>query len=617
MKKISIALLGFAFAMSNALSAEFENELDLNAFPWYPSNVLAPSALKYEVLFVGGVDKVQTTATYGNPAGEQTAKQWHDFIGFTMANDDDKQRIPGVYGFVSVNHEMILADDMIGDGGGMTVFAVTKNDDNTFDILDQTLEDGRSGKFFNVDFANTVGETGMNCGGITAPDGRIWTAEEWFRTSLDDAFRETEDFVIGTTTPNGFEGYNGETLERYENLNYMVEIDPRQAKAIRKQYNWGRQPFEGGCITLDMSTAYLGGDATPGLFTKFVCDVPGDFTKGKTYVYKQMPNSYAGEWVEMDMTNFENVPGFQTTAFTSGATGFNRIEWVALDKNTGKVYFTETGRDNPGGRLSNAITAGGTIAYHHYVRAQEQGVNDPTSDEYWDYYGRVMVYDPATEEIKPYLEGGPYFEDLGDDWRNADYVPYPSKHLTNPDGLNFLHTDDKDYMIICEDLNGTSYGRVAPGIENRTCELWLLDMSLSPSVDNLMRIGVVPVGAEVTGAISIDGNTLLVNSQHPSNYNEYPYNNSLTYAITGFNDLEESVEEGQLNYNDGRTFTIYPNPTSREIRFDTTMDAALYDMNGKRLKVVRNTNFMDVREFSRGTYFIQNGDGDIQKLIIQ
>lgn len=121
---------------------------------------------------------VETTKTYGNPAGKAVAKEWHDFIGFTADNT-------GKYlGWVSVNHEMICHDDRIGDGGGMTVFAV-KRDPITglLEVAEQELQDGRRGKFFNVDFANTVGETGMNCGGIQSPDGRIWKAEEWFRTS--------------------------------------------------------------------------------------------------------------------------------------------------------------------------------------------------------------------------------------------------------------------------------------------------------------------------------------------------------------------------------------------------------------------------------------------------
>jgi hypothetical protein len=239
-----------------------------------------------------------------------------------------------------------------------------------------------------------------------------------------------------------------------------------------------------------------------------------------------------------------------------------------------------------------------------------------------------MVYNPATNECMPFLEGGPFFDvnssnhfedgNNTDGSLNQDFQPYPEKHLTNPDGLNFLNINGKSIMVICEDLNGTSYGRVKPGIGNRTCELFVLDMEKEATIDNLVRVGIVPVGAEVTGACPTpDGKNLLVNSQHPATYNEYPYNNSLTFVLTGWDEfINTSVqEEGVVS--GGNDFGIFPNPTTREIRFNVVTDAALYDVQGKRLKVVTNTDMMDVREFGPGTYFVKNAAGDVQKLIIE
>ena len=106
--------------------------------------VMPPSPLTTQVVFVGGYDIVQTTATYGNPQGRAIAKEWHDFIGFTP--DDSGESL----GWVTVNHEQIYMDDRIGDGGGMTAFRVTKDANGEIVVMDQTLEDGRSGQFFNV-----------------------------------------------------------------------------------------------------------------------------------------------------------------------------------------------------------------------------------------------------------------------------------------------------------------------------------------------------------------------------------------------------------------------------------------------------------------------------------
>jgi secreted PhoX family phosphatase len=613
MKKVLLFLSLFA-VVSFTTSAQtiFDEELEMPA-GYNPNTVLLPpSPLSLQVLFVGQTDMVQTTETYGNAAGEVPAKEWHDFIGFTP--DDTGNSL----GWVSVNHEMRLADDNIGDGGGMTVFRVERDANDELVVMDQTLSDGRSGKFFNVDFVNTVGSTGMNCAGISSmADGRIWTAEEWAVTSNEQMSgwdRDTSDFTIGTGTadgqaaPNGFPGFDGETMKGYQSLNWMVEIDPREAVAIRKQYNWGRQFYEGGTILPDNQTVFLGEDATPGWFTKFVADTPGDFTQGTTYVYKH--DGANGVWVELDNTDFQKMLNFKQTAIDAGATMFNRIEWVTYDVNSGKVYFTETGRDNPASRWEGELAEGAVLAPHHIARAAAQGT---TADNaaYWDYYGRVVEFDPATDEMSVLIEGGPYFDE------SPAEADYPAKHLSNPDGIRIMQIDGQSFAVIQEDLNGSDYGRMPAGVPNRTCEVWLLDLSIeNPTVDDLIRLTVVPTGAEVTGAVETpDGKSLLLNSQHPSPDNPAPYNHSLTFAIHGFDKV--TVTDLKPTFTNDDSFQIYPNPTAQLVQFNQVVDAAIYDMNGKRMKVYRNVNEIDVSNFAAGTYFIQTGEGQIEKLIIQ
>lgn len=605
----------FCALMGTAALAQVPFDLEIKITDFSPSTVLVPeSPIQTQYLFIGGHHKVQTTATYGNAAGEALAKQWHDFIGFTPDTAAGTQDL----GWVSVNHEMIVANDSIGDGGGMSVFKIRRDPmTDSIIIVDQTLADGRTGKFFAVDFANTVGETGMNCGGITGPDGRIWTAEEWWRSSNSSiADRDTGDFTIGTGTatnaaPNGFPGFDGQTIKKFENYNYMVEIDPREAVAIRKQYNWGRQPFEGGTIMADNKTVYIGSDNTPGYFTKFVADVAGDFTKGKTYVYKH--DNPGANWVEIDNTDFNKMVNFMIEATQSGATMFNRIEWVA--NYNGKVYFTETGRDNPASRWTPFKAIGGVYAPHHIARANDQGTQmgktiTPDSSDYWDYYGRVVEYDPATDQMKVYIEGGPFFS------FDPPQNQYPAKHLSNPDGLNFATLNGVDYMLINEDLNGTSKGRTPAGISNRLCELFLLDMSISnPGLNDLIRIAAVPQGAEITGAIATpDGKTVMFNSQHPSSSLAFPYNNSMTVALTGWDKVTIGVPEDAFQ---GEQFQIYPNPATRKLHFNKTSDVAIYDVNGKRMNVFRNVETLDISFLSPGVYFIRNEEGQTQKLVVQ
>ena len=68
---------------------------------------------------------------------------------------------------------------------------------------------------------------------------------------------------------------------------------------------------------------------------------------------------------------------------------------------------------------------------------------------------------------------------------------------------------------------------------------------------------------------------------------------------------------------EGNGFQIYPNPTSRELHFNEVTDVAIYDANGKRVAVYRETDNVDVSALSSGVYYVRNTDGLTQKLIIQ
>ena len=621
MKKVlSTLFLVTLFTASVLAQTIFAEEIELPEDFTPTRVVMPPSPLTLQVLFVGGDDLVQTNRAYSSaPAGHALAKEWHDFIGFTPDRTGESM------GWVSVNHERIQRDDRIGDGGGMTVFRVERDEiTGLLNIVEQKLEDGRQGEFFNVDFVNTVGETGMNCGGISSTfDGRIWTAEEWFRSSTASIFqnnlgvRDTSDFTV----VSDIEGWDGVTLKKYENFNYMVEIDPKEAKAIRKQYNWGRFGWEGGSIANDNRTVYLGPDATPGFWIRFVADKPGDFTEGKLYVYKHDAPDY---WVELDQS-VETTLNFQDACVAAGGTMYNRPEWVAHDPSTDLVYWTETGRDFPGGRWADEEAEGGVHDPAHIARAEAQGVSSPSDPGYRDTYGRIWVYNPFTKQNTVLIEGGP-------DWDNEESpapAAYFQKHLSNPDGLSVMKIDGQSFLVIQEDLNGTSWGRMPAGVSNRTCELYLLNLAIeNPTHEDLIRLTAVPRGAEVTGAIATpDGKSLLVNSQHPNNENPYPWNHSLTFAIHGFDrvkveDLEdESPFIAELPNNNSMDeesiFSIYPNPTTRILFLNQVTDVAVYDVRGNRLKVIQNTAEINVSDLPAGMYFVQNAAGQMVQVSIQ
>lgn len=634
MKKLVLSLLLCSMVAVVASAQKlFPEELQMPA-SFIPLEILLPpSPLKTQVLFVGGHDIVQTPATYGFPAGRAIAKEWHDFIGFTPDKTGES------LGWVSVNHETVYRDDYQGDGGGMTTFRVKRNaSTDLLEIVPQTLTDGRKGDFFSVDFANTVGETGMNCGGISAPDGRIWTAEEWFRnrnadiyngqnlipknapverrflpafvgtSTLNQGVRDTADFTIKTDLPGIF---NGKKIKKYQNFNWLVEIDPIQAKAIRKQYNWGRQPFEGGAIASDNKTVYFGPDETPGYWGKFEAEVAGDFSKGKLFVYKHDLKGY--KWIEVNQADSVTMFNHHNQVAKLAPTMYARIEWVAIDYKTGIVYWTETGNDQVGTGFAAGAARGAVADPYHVARATKQGRTTPNATGYTDYYGRVWAYDPKKDTNYVFIEGGP---ELATSASQAT-ADYPKKHLSNPDGLNVMTIDGKSFLVICEDLNGTTYNRTPAGVSNATCELFLLDLSIArPTVDNLIRLTAVPRGAEVTGVMPTpDGKSLLINSQHSSAANAFPYNHSFTFAIHGFDKLKVTALQEPTIEKIG--FKVYPNPTTRMVYFNKTTDIAIYNVEGKRMRVERNTNQVDVSDLVTGIYFVQTAEGDVAKLMVQ
>jgi secreted PhoX family phosphatase len=155
------------------------------------------------------------------------------------------------------------------------------------------------------------------------------------------------------------------------------------------------------------------------------------------------------------------------------------------------------------------------------------------------------------------------------------------------------------------------------GLTSTICEAYLLDMSISnPTINDLQRLTACAPGAEITGGMQIDHETILFNSQHPNNNNVAPYNNSLTYAITGFDTTKPTTSILATEVKT-KSFTIYPNPVSRELHISQPMDVAIYNMNGQRLKVYRNTTKVDVSDIAAGTYFIRSADGETLKFIVE
>lgn len=306
-----------------------------------------------------------------------------------------------------------------------------------------------------------------------------------------------------------------------------------------------------------------------------------------------------------------------------GASMFNRLEWG--QQYNGKIYICETGRDlqayntgnNVNGKISPTLVQGYKIRYQIKNSVAFPGTDAAAADsvragKFFDYYGRVDEFDPATNLIRSYIEGGP----LSSAAASQSTTTYPAIHLSNPDGIDFMTVGSKTYMLIQEDLNGVNWNRMPSGYPNTVCETYLLDMSIAnPTYLDLIRITACAPGGEITGATMINDNVMLVNSQHPATSNTPPYNNSLTYAITGLNNMFTGIGEVKNDFKE--TFSVYPNPTSRELNLSKEMDVAIYNSLGQRIKVVRDSKVINVSELTPGVYFIQNATGQSIKFIVE
>lgn len=552
--------------------------------------VLPASPVKYDAIFIGGVHEVYD-ATSNKTA---LAKENQDFTGYIPFEGRSDS------GYVIVNHETNSSHDIIGDGGGMTVFTVWHNPTTK---KWEVVADNAGHKYRNVYFGN-VGATFNNCGGIQTNWGKVFTAEERTRNNnaglLADGIRDTSDIQItvnGTIT---------KTVKKWETMGYIVEVDPATAMAEGKNYNMGRYSHEGGWIAADERTVYLSDDNSAGSpLYKFVAEKARDFSKGQLSVWKETQNGAAGEWIPLDMS-WESMVNATDSAYAKGASVFARLEWV---QGVGEyVYITETGRANSGFNFSGAVAKGATLPKHLRLRDMEDGLENAKGP---DRFGRVLRLEVSTGKIDVLIEGGG--EANGDD--------VSGNHLISPDGLATTTINGRTYLVINEDANagGLPYGPAQ--FSDVLNEIYWLDITNDASgtlhsVSELKRFLAGPKGCETTGGrFTPDGKTYFVNIQHPSSDNIEPFNHSTTIAITGF---EEALVNAVANpVFESNAFSAFPNPVSRELTLSKKTDGALYDSTGKQVDTFRNSNSLDVSKQETGVYFIKTKDNEVLRVVIE
>lgn len=566
-------------------------------------------ALIVSPLFIGGYDSVSAVK---NGVGQTVlSKDWNDFLTYLPINGRSDS------GYIMVSHEKIEAHPVLGDGGGMTIFAASKDSKGHWNVIPES-----NGKFKNIDFS-PVGGTLANCGGMVTPYGTVISAEEWGQSSnkaiyaanvagLNASSNKWFDTTAkGITDTSDLQvNWNGKTktLKRYQNFNWMVEVDPKSGKALRKLYGMGRFDHEGGAVYQD-SIVYLTDDYTPGVFFKFVADKKNSFESGKLFAFKQGAKAGSnGSWIEIP-NDLDSLMDARNIALKHGATMFIRLEWITVKD--GIVYMTETGRDNAK-ELTTGQRLGGKLALHHEANAYRDSTGKSDTLTVADYFGRVLRFDPTTDQVSVLVEGG----DRSD-----------GSNFSNPDGLGQASIGGKSYLLINEDLNGLTKNRVssqALKAKQDVSDVWLLDLSKSQVTrDDLVRLAVSPLGAETTGfAATPDGSTLFFNIQHPTYgpiympnssggtdtlRNVFPYDHSLTVAITGHDLVANTplkISKGEIRYN----------AVSQELNFDQAQSFALFDSMGQKL-IETHSDRLQLAPYARGHYYVKNLQGDLVHLV--
>ncbi len=479
---ISVAILSGVLAMLAMVFPKEEAPFEGIAANYSTQGLILPKGAKYDVLFSEQLDSVVT-----DDGRKLPAKGKQDFLAYLPINGSSE------HGYLYVNHELRNANDLLGDGGGMSWFEVQ-------------LKKGQwqvIGNFHYINFDN-VGGTWHNCGGSVTPKGTILTAEEYPTTSNAKLYNNGAHFR-DTTDFNGF--------KRYEHMGWMVEVDPKTNKPLHKLYAMGRYSHEDVHCMPDGKTVYLTDDQSPGVFFKFVADKKDDYTQGQLYAYQQTLDGNGGKWLVMPRDT-QSMINAREVAFKLGATLFKGHEWVEVVNS--KVYITETGGDTS--NFAQAISLGGQPAYH--LSKAPNKINDTLFDA---PYGNILVLDPQSNKMDVLITGG----DLKD-----------GGNFSQPDGLTTVLIDNIQYLVVCEDIGSTKRNRVGPeAVANKEKynEMYFLDLGIpKPTRDNLVRFSVGPRGCEQTGPIfTPDGKTMFVVVQNPDKRNTEPFKRSTVVAITG------------------------------------------------------------------------------------
>lgn len=283
---------------------------------------VTPAGQTSKFVFPSATHKFQKILEHGDPISNGTAMDNFDFTGYLPANGSSSS------GYLALNHELNI--------GGVTAMYMN---------LNPVTQLWQPSNITKLDFT-AVNGTWRNCSGGITPWGTTITCEEGVS-------------VLDTN------------LDGYNDMGWMVEIDPINKTVIGKLWAMGCGKKENIVIHANRRTAYFGNDDNPGYLYKFVATSIDNLNSGLLYAYKGAKNG-VGEWILINNTTIADRNNTMQLCSAAGATVFNGIEDVEIGpdgniylavKNESRVYRFTDGDPISGTTVTGFETYVGSMSY--------------------------------------------------------------------------------------------------------------------------------------------------------------------------------------------------------------------------------------------------------------
>lgn len=605
--------------------------------------VLPKSPLQYSILMKSGDivynlekgNNAPVKGGFGTPLFDET-----NFSSVTTVGSMNITKATEGWLYVSL---LDNAKSPAGDGGGLVQLRVReKTGSGEWEVVPQTSGSTTyNARFFDMSvLGESVGNNMLHLGysnlSSTTTLGNLFMFDAWANSNTElSGVSNLSDYTLPAGSPDA-----GKNIPRYQNTGWIMEIERKTGKPVRKLYHAGRGNFGGLKVMSEISSgssaaktivAYITTQTQPAVLLRY------ELKDNKLSAYKQDVGSYGGKWIvlnDLDVDgsvfpfSFSDLVDVQRLALLKGATMFNRLG--AIKGTSTKFWVAETGGNSETDAFTDPAKAyNGKMATHLQLRDAD---ND---GKFTDPYGRILIFESLGGVLtcKPFLEGGTT--------KDGRYT------FSNPKSLSLFNFNYvpiggttapiASYMAIGEEVPDASYGRnpaAAVTSADLMNEIYFLDMSkASPDLSDLRPFAIGPKGAEIQAVFSDRSrwSPLFVSLRYPNSSNDAPYNESLLLSLNNFQEYFDKptscswissppgtgISPLPTGASTASAFEVWPNPAQRMLFFNKEYDVQLYNINGQLLKDRHAIKALDVFDLPPGTYFIRNQEGEVKKIIVQ